>query len=113
MLHTWKVRIFDENWRIERDPRVLVVESPDHFAVFRPVRKSNGRAVHCDKTLAVVVDKRKKRGFLFGIHFQLAARVEKYGVKIVQVFGVVLQLSPGQRFRVGSNRGNPQAGFTA
>ena len=92
----------------------MFVEVPaDHFAIFRPGFEGDRRAVRADESLAIVVHKRKKRGLLFRVHFQFSTGVEKHGVKIVEILGVVFQFFFGQDFRVGANGGGPQAGFTA
>ena len=62
---------------------MLVEVSAYHLAIARPTRESDRGAMHSDETLSIVVDKRKESGFLFVIHFEVAAGVEKNGVKIV------------------------------
>ena len=52
--------------------------------------------MHTNKTLAVVVDERDEIGLLLGVHFRIASGEEKHGVEIVQVLGVVFQLSLGR-----------------
>ena len=63
--------------------------------------------MHADETLAIVMHERYERRLLLVVHFEVAAGIEKYGVKIIQVFRVVLQLFLGKRFRIGANRGVP------
>ncbi len=66
-----------------------------------------------DESLAVVSNKGKEIGLLPIVHFQHAAGVEQDSVKIIQVFGVVLQLPFRQRLRIRSNHRVPQSGFAA
>ena len=56
-LHAREVWILDDNGCIKRDPRMLVEISADHFSIFGPGGECDGRAVHPDKALSVVVHK--------------------------------------------------------
>src|SRR5580704_5900499 len=90
---------------------MFVKVSADHFTVLRPVREGDGGAVHADKPFSIVMDERNKSGLLLRVHLQSATGVEKYGVKIIQILGVVLEFFLCQHFGVGTDRCGPQSTF--
>ena len=61
-----------------------------------------------NEAFALLMDEREKVGLLLGIHVEGAAGVEHHGVKVVQVFRVVLEFLAGKRLGVGPERGVPQ-----
>src|SRR5260370_34067204 len=56
-------------------------------------------------------NERKKCSFLFRVHFQFTTGIEEHGVKIVQIFSVVLEFFLRQRFRICPECRSPQSRF--
>src|ERR1700736_4856511 len=92
---------------------MFVEVSANHFAVLRPIREGDSSAVHADKPFSIVVDERKKGSFLFRVHFQFATGIEEHGVKIVQIFSVVLEFFLRQHFGICPDCRSPQSRFLA
>ena len=113
LLHAGKRRVFDDDGRVERAPRVLVEIAADHLAVLRPLRERDRRAVDADEAFAVVMDEGQEVGLLAGVHLERAAGVEDDRVEVVQILRVVFELLLRERLGVGADHRVPQAGLFA
>ena len=114
-LHSGESRIFQDNRRVERTPRVFVEPAADHFTVFGPLVVRIERGVDADETFAVFFDERHDSRLFDRRSNQLAGGAgEDNGVEIIQVFEIAFfGFFLGDVFGVGAEGGFPKAGIVA
>ena len=91
LLHAGEGWIFDNDRRIEHLPGMFIEVAAKHVNELGPVNPGDGRRMHTDQSLAIIMDKGKEVGFLLRIHLRVATGEHQDCVKIIQVFCVVFE----------------------